>query len=210
MSKSKDITLLAVFTGIILLLAFTPLGFIPLGIIKATIIHIPVIIGSILLGPKRGAILGVVFGATSLISNTISPALLSFVFSPFIPIPGLTHGSLLALLICFLPRLLVGILPFYFYRFFARLFKSRKPSVSYLLAGIAGSLINTVLVMAGIYFFFGNAYAEVQNIPIKEVYGAIISIIAINGVPEAIVAGLITMVVLKIVNNSNRFKQLFR
>ncbi|WP_267879121.1 ECF transporter S component [Listeria grayi] len=114
MSKSKDITLLAVFTGIILLLAFTPLGFIPLGIIKATIIHIPVIIGSILLGPKRGAILGVVFGATSLISNTISPALLSFVFSPFIPIPGLTHGSLLALLICFLPRLLVGILPFLF------------------------------------------------------------------------------------------------
>ncbi|MEG2834325.1 MAG: ECF transporter S component, partial [Ruthenibacterium sp.] len=66
--KALDLAQLALFSAIVIVLAFTPfLGYIPLGITKATIIHIPVIIGSILLGPKKGAILGALFGATSLI-----------------------------------------------------------------------------------------------------------------------------------------------
>ena len=35
-----------------------------------------------------GAMLGFVFGASSLITNTISPVISSFVFSPLIPVPG--------------------------------------------------------------------------------------------------------------------------
>ena len=54
---------LALFSAIILAMAFTPgLGYIPLGVTRATIIHLPVIIGGILLGPKKGAFLGGVFG----------------------------------------------------------------------------------------------------------------------------------------------------
>ena len=38
---------------------FTPfLGYIPLGFTRATIIHIPVIIASLLMGPKKGGALG--------------------------------------------------------------------------------------------------------------------------------------------------------
>ena len=60
-------TQVALFGAIIVLLAFTPfLGYIPLGFTRATIIHIPVIIGSLLMGPKKGAVLGLVFGATAL------------------------------------------------------------------------------------------------------------------------------------------------
>ena len=70
------------FSAIIILLAVTPIGFINLAFIKATIVHIPVIIGSLLLGPKLGAVLGFVFGVTSLINNTLNPAISSFVFSP--------------------------------------------------------------------------------------------------------------------------------
>ena len=54
--RSKQIqsmAILAMFTGIIFLLTFTPLGLIDLPVIKATILHVPVIIGSILLGPKK-------------------------------------------------------------------------------------------------------------------------------------------------------------
>ena len=52
----------ALFGAIIVILAFTPfLGYIPLGFTRATIIHIPVIIGSLLMGPKKGAVLGFVF-----------------------------------------------------------------------------------------------------------------------------------------------------
>ena len=40
------------FLAILLLLALTPLGFITLGPLNSTTMHIPVIIGSIVLGPK--------------------------------------------------------------------------------------------------------------------------------------------------------------
>ena len=59
--KTVSMVQLALFTAIIILLAFVPgLGFIPIGVIKATTIHIPVIIGAILMGPKAGAFLGFV------------------------------------------------------------------------------------------------------------------------------------------------------
>ena len=62
MSKTKGMAQVALFAALILVMAFTPfLGYIPLGFTRATIIHIPVIIGSLMLGPKKGAALGFVF-----------------------------------------------------------------------------------------------------------------------------------------------------
>ena len=73
----------AIFGAIICIMAFTPfLGYIPLGFTRATIIHIPVIIASLLMGPKKGGVLGFVFGLTSFINNTINPTATSFVFTP--------------------------------------------------------------------------------------------------------------------------------
>ena len=51
-------------------------------------LHVPVIIGSILLGPKKGAFLGGMFGLASLLKNTLVPGLSSFVFTPLIPAPA--------------------------------------------------------------------------------------------------------------------------
>lgn len=70
-SQTLGLVQVALFAALVIILAFTPfLGYIPLGFTRATIIHIPVIIGSILLGPKKGAVLGGVFGLTSFINNT--------------------------------------------------------------------------------------------------------------------------------------------
>ena len=89
-AKYLNFVLLALFAAITVLLGLTPLGYIPLPFIKLTIIHIPVILGAILLGPKYGAALGFLFGLTSLLNNSMTPALTSFTFSPFIPLPGTT------------------------------------------------------------------------------------------------------------------------
>src|SRR5699024_9386926 len=86
MLKTKEFTLTATFLAIILLFAFTPIGFIQLGLVKATLIQIPVILSSIVLGPKIGAFLGTVFGISSIVVNTTAPSLVSFVFSPVIPV----------------------------------------------------------------------------------------------------------------------------
>ncbi|MDD3142530.1 MAG: ECF transporter S component, partial [Lachnospiraceae bacterium] len=104
-SQTLGMVQVALFSAIIVILAFTPfLGYIPLGFTRATIIHIPVIIGSLMLGPKKGAVLGGVFGMTSLINNTINPTVTSFVFSPFYSL-GDIHGGLGSIIICLVPRI---------------------------------------------------------------------------------------------------------
>ena len=80
----KGLVQAALFAALIILMAMVPfLGYIPLGFTRATIIHIPVILGALVLGPKKGAFLGLIFGLTSLINNTMNPTVTSFVFSPF-------------------------------------------------------------------------------------------------------------------------------
>lgn len=200
MTKTKTYGLVqtAMFTAIILLLAFTPnLGYIPVGPTRATIIHIPVILGAIAMGPKKGAFLGGVFGLTSLINNTMNPTVTSFVFSPFYSL-GDTHGSLLSLVICFVPRILVGVVPFFVFYLMKKAVKNRKASTTFglALAGILGSMTNTILVMNMIYFFFGKSYASATGSSIETLYnGVILPVITFNGVIEAVVAGILTAAV---------------
>ena len=83
----------AIFGAVICIMAFTPfLGYIPLGFTRATIIHVPVIIASLLMGPKKGAALGFLFGMTSFINNTMNPTPTSFVFTPFYSIGDVSGG----------------------------------------------------------------------------------------------------------------------
>lgn len=191
----QSLAILAMFTAIIFLLTFTPLGLIDLPVIKATVLHVPVIIGSILLGPRKGAFLGGMFGLSSLIKNTLVPGLSSFVFSPLIPVPGLDRGSLWALFICFVPRILVGVSPWLVYALCRHLPGKRNAgvqTVSLVLAAIVGALTNTALVMGSIGVIFTEAYAAAQGIPADAITGFILGIVAANGIPEAIVAAVVT------------------
>lgn len=194
----------ALFGAIIVILAFTPfLGYIPLGFTRATIIHIPVIIGSLLMGPKKGAVLGFVFGVTSFINNTMNPTVTSFVFTPFYSL-GEFSGGIGSLIICFVPRILVGVVPHYVYRGVKSLTKSEKvSSTGLILAGMSGALVNTLLVMNMIFVFFRDAYAKANGVAESAVYTFILSIIGINGVPEAVVAAIFTLCIGKILMKKN-------
>lgn len=123
--KTYELVLMALFTAIIVIMAFTPLGYIPLVVINATIIHIPVILGALFLGPKKGAFLGFVFGFTSFINNTfkaVTPS--AFVFSPVLAanVVGVS-GVFKSLYICFIPRILVGVIPYFVYLGLRKLLK---------------------------------------------------------------------------------------
>ncbi|MBR5337410.1 MAG: ECF transporter S component [Lachnospiraceae bacterium] len=197
---------LALFSAIVILLAMVPgLGYIPIGVIKATTIHLPVIIGAILLGPKQGAFLGFIFGCTSFINNSINPSITSFCFSPLYSV-GEIHGNFMSLVICFLPRILIGVVAYYVFAGLKLLLKKKKGglTVSLAVAGVAGSMTNTLLVMNFIYFFFGQTYASVTGKSFDILYGVILGIIGTNGVPEAIVAGLITTAVCSVFFRSKR------
>ncbi len=192
----KGVTQVALFAALIILMAFTPfLGYIPLGFTRATTLHIPVILASLLLGPKKGALLGGVFGMTSLINATVNPTPASFVFSPFYSL-GEFSGGWESLVICFIPRILIGIVPWFVYRAVQSVQKKSGVSPTGLvLSGIAGSLTNTLLVMNLIFLFFRDSYAAVNEVSASAVYGFILSVIGINGVPEAIVAGILVLLI---------------
>lgn len=126
--KTYELVLTALFTAIIIIMAFTPLGYIPLVVINATVIHIPVILGALFLGPKKGAFLGFVFGLTSFINNTFKAATASaFVFSPVLAadVIGIS-GVFKSMYICFVPRILVGIIPYFVYILIRSLLKSEQ------------------------------------------------------------------------------------
>ena len=173
--KTYELVLTALFTAIIVIMAFTPLGYIPLVVINATVIHIPVILGALFLGPKKGAFLGFVFGLTSFINNTFKAATASaFVFSPVLAanMVGIS-GVFKSMYICFVPRILVGVIPYFVYILIRNVLKSEqkiwrvvinaaaavilfisvRAFVSNLIEG-AGSLVGTVVgLICGIVLF---------------------------------------------------------
>ena len=58
-------------------------------------------------------------------------------------------------------------------------------------------LTNTILVMNGIYFFFGNSYAAASNKVVARLYDMILGVIVGFGIPEAIVAAILTTAIVK-------------
>lgn len=202
----RAMTETALFAALIVIMAYVPfLGYIPLGPIRATTIHIPVIIGALILGPKKGAILGFVFGLTSFLTNTFTPNVTSFVFTPFYSV-GDIHGGWQSLIVCFMPRILIGVAAYWVFRLFYRLMGKHEHSllISLGLAGLVGSLTNTILVMNGIYLFFRTPYAAAKEIAASDLYSKVIlAVIGTNGVPEALAAAVITALVCRVLIKAN-------
>jgi len=199
LKKGNEKVLFLVQFSIILaieaIVCFTPLGSLPaIGPIVATLSHIPVIIAAIMLGTGAGIGMGFFFGLFSFIVWTWFPPspVVAFVFTPFYSF-GEFSGSVWSLVICFVPRILIGLVTGLCFKLFTRLFSNRgkKDALVYGLSGLLGSLTNTLLVLGGIYLFFGRAYAE----SIGTTYALLLSVIAggilTSGIPEAIIGGIV-------------------
>lgn len=184
----------ALMAAIIIVLANTPLGMIQLPIIKATTVHIPVIIGAILFGPLAGAILGGVFGICSLVSNTMAPTLLSFAFSPFLA--SNLAGVLKALWISVGCRILIGVAAGWIWILFRKI--KLNTYVALAIAGFAGSMVNTIMVMGSIYFLLAQQYAEAKEVAVTAVFGLIMGTVTASGIPEALAAAVLVAVIGKV------------
>ncbi len=203
--KTLSMVMTGLFMAIIAVMTFIPnVGYINLIVIKATLLHVPVIVGSIVLGPKKGAVLGATFGITSLIKNTMEPSLLSFAFSPFYQL-GEIGGNGWSVVIALVPRILVGVIPYFVFIGIEKLLKNVKArrTISLPVSCAVGAFTNTLLVMNMIYFFFKDEFAAAKSIAVDAVYSAILGIIAANGIPEAIVAvvigGAVSLALLRII-----------
>lgn len=192
---TRWLTSVALMAAVVILLANTPLGMIQLPIIKATTIHIPVIIGAILLGPLAGAILGGVFGICSMISNTMAPTLLSFAFSPFMSMTGLS-GVWKAVWISVGCRIMIGVVAGWLWILLKKLKVSHIAALP--IVGFLGSMTNTVFVMGSIYILLAGEYAQVKSVAVDAVWGLIMATVTASGIPEAIAAAILVTVIGKV------------
>lgn len=169
-------------SAITIVLGLSGLGFIPIQPFKLTIMHLPVIIGSILLGPVAGALVGLIFGLFSIYQNIINPTVVSFAFyNPLVSV---------------LPRILIGIIPFYVYKFFSNFNKT----VGVAIAAAIGSLTNTVGVLGMIYIIYLEKYISAKGVTGKAFIGAG----SLNGLLEAILATIIVSPIVVAINKVNK------
>lgn len=147
-NKTFRLTLTSLFIALVLLLGLTPLGLIPLGFINVTILCIPVIVGTILLGLKVGLLLGTCFGIVSAMSafglSMTAPSALASALVAANPV--------LALLMCFVPRLAVPVVAHFVYRLTSG--ADGRAARSLPLAAAAGSICNTVLYLGMMLLFY--------------------------------------------------------
>lgn len=205
-SKSvKKLVITSLLFAIMLVLQVTNLGIItlPFSPIAITILHIPVIIGACILGPLYGGVLGFLFGLLSFFQSIFAPIPTSFLFNPFYSV-GEFHGNFGSLIICFVPRILIGV---FAGLLFEKLYNSKKKSIKSISApvcGLVGSLTNTILVLGFVGIFFADQYlaATKANEALLLVIGGVI---LTNGIPEAIVAAIVTSAIIIPVKKSFKF-----
>ena len=185
----------ALMMAVVILLANTPLGLIQLPVVKATTVHIPVILGAVLLGPFAGAILGGTFGICSMISNTMAPTLLSFAFSPFMSMTGIS-GAIKAVWISVGCRIMIGLAAGWLWILLMKLKVKFTPALA--VTGFVGAMVNTVSVMGSIYLLLAVQYAQVKSVGIDAVWGLVMATVVASGIPEAIVAAVLVAVLGKV------------
>ena len=183
---------LAMLCGILLVMGMTGLGFIPLPVIKATTMHIPVILGAILLGPAAGGVLGGLFGLCSMWTNTASPGLLSFAFSPFMTTEGFP-GILKSIWIALGCRILFGVAAGWLWKLVKKGLTNDYAALP--VTAAVSTLLHTILVMGSIYVLLAQQYAQAKNVAYSAVFGLIMGTVTASGIPEAIAAAILVTVI---------------
>lgn len=174
--KTIKLTRLALLMAITFLLAATPLGYIPAGPLSFTIMVLPVAIGGILMGPTAGLILGLTFGLTSLMKAP------SEAFGQLV----ISYSGIFTVVICVLPRVLVGAFAGLMHKFAEK--SNKKSPLLFALCGGGCSFVNTVLFVGLAYLFCGSI--------VEGAFGvAIWSSLILGGVVEMIANAFLTMAV---------------
>ena len=171
-------TIRSIFIAIIILQDFVPfLGNIPLGPLSITTMHVTVIVAAVVLGPADGAIIGGTWGLLTWVRAFVAPS------SPIAPLVMVNP------LVSVVPRILIGVVAGCLYRWISRWTQRKKLAMT--IAGIAGSLTNTVLVLGFIYLFYRTpAVAQAYGVNVDHLLPALEAIMATNGTAELIFAAI--------------------
>lgn len=175
-SRTRKIVVAGVLGAITVILGVTHWGLIPWGLASFSIMQVPIIIGAILEGPVVGAVIGLIFGLFSLFQASAAPTG---------PLDPLFVNPLLSVL----PRLFIGPVAWLAWNGL-----KKWPVVGMIVGGIVGSLTNTVLVLGMLGLVFGQSEAVVSVLG-QNVWKALWGVAIANGLPEAGLSAVITLIV---------------
>ncbi len=184
--NTKTMVQMALMIGIVIVMGFTPLGFIRIPPVSITMLHLPVIVGSIVLGPLCGGVLGFTFGCVSMWNAIVNPLPLpsiSWMLSPFA-----SGFPLQSFVLCFVPRILLGIIPACLIKLFSRNKKPGRIAIG-TSAGIS-SVAHTCMFLGLINIF---PQQEV-SMPLADVIKTVISL---NGTLEFTAAIVVAAAICK-------------
>ena len=185
--KTLKLAQLAMLIAIEAIMTFLPIGFIMVPPVSITLLHIPVIIGAILMGPLYGGILGGSFGLFSLIKASFAAASpIDMAFSPF-----LSGAPLQSIILCVIPRILLGVIAAYLFILLKRLFKNEV--ISILVSALLATALHTVMVLGCLWLLF-NSLALEGGVTLAAVFGTVITL---NGILEMVAAGVLSTAVCK-------------
>ena len=176
--NTKRMVLLAMLSGVLLVMSFTPLGYLNIGPLAISLNMIPVAIGAVALGPGGGAFLGAVFGITSClqcvgIGGTSAMGVILFEISP-----------VLTIIQRFVTRVLAGWLTGVVYRGLRR----QHISCATYVAGFGAALFNTIFFMAALVLLFGQTEYLQGLIAGRNILVFALSFVGINALVEMLAA----------------------
>ena len=178
----QRITRLGIMIAVIFLMTYVPnIGYIQTGLLSITTIHIPVIVGSAILGPVGGLVLGATWGITS--------------FLKVLSMPGTVETAIfLNPMVSIFPRILVGLIISYSTIGLGNLIKNRD--IKYVLVAAIGTLSNTVLVLSSMFIF-----AQGGVLSFNQAFSVILTvIISTNGLFELISAIILVPIIIRAVS----------
>lgn len=202
MNKSRnqihDLTMMALFLAIEIVLFVTPFGYLRIGPLSATLMHIPVIVCASVMSTQYGALLGLVFGISSVVNATMTPTITSWVFSPFVTVAGMS-GGFQSLIIAIVPRVLLGIIAGTIYHKMLETGKGKVKSAA--AAALVATLCHTFMVLGLIVIFYGGQYAQALGIAQSALMGFMGTVILTNCLPETVLAVAVNSALAKALPN---------
>lgn len=185
----RNMTILGVLTALLAILALTPLGYLKTGGLSITFNMIPVAIAAIVLGWKGGAILGGVFGLTSIIHAYQGASLTTILLDISVP---------KTIVLSFAPRILMGICVGLVFSIMAKHIKSK--AVCFSVCGLLSAALNTIFYMSSLVgLFYSSDYIQDKWESIAAGKNAIVFIavfVGTNAIVEAISATIITSAIM--------------
>lgn len=183
---TSQLTILGLMSGILFLMAYTPLGYLNIGPLAVTFNVIPVAICAVVLGPTGGAVAGAVFGLTSFlqamgIGGTSALGAALFQINPF-----------LSAVQCFVPRILDGLLIGYIFRGMRR---KTNVYVSCAVTGFFSAFLNTLFFMSALIVMFGNTEVVQNLMGGRNVIIGCCLMVGVNAICEMVSSTILTAAV---------------